>query len=111
MSRMPSDPLTLDRLIRGGTVHSLEGPVYRSVGLRGAEIVAVSDEPDGLDDLTGPATAVADAGGLTVLPAFADSHEHLLEASRNTLLVPVDRARSVAEFTALVAAAARDAEP
>ena len=52
-----------------------------------------------------------DAGDLTVLPAFADSHEHLMEASRNTLLVPVDRARSIAEFTALVAAAARATAP
>ena len=34
-----------------------------------------------------------------------------MEASRNTLLVPVDRARSIAEFTAMVTAAARDAAP
>ena len=46
---------------------------------------------------------------LTLLPAFADSNEHLMEASRNTLLVPVEKARSVAEFTSLVSAAARDA--
>ena len=52
-----------------------------------------------------------DATGLTVLPAFSDSHEHLMEASRNTLLVPVDQARSVAEFTGLISAAARDAAP
>jgi predicted amidohydrolase YtcJ len=45
------------------------------------------------------------------MPAFADSHEHLMEASRNTLLVPVDQARSVAEFTGMVAEAARNAAP
>ena len=71
----------------------------------------MSAEPGGLDDLAGTGTVIVDAGDLTVLPAFADSHEHLMEASRNTLLVPVDRARSVAEFTAMVAAAARDAAP
>ncbi len=111
MPRVPAKPLRLDRLIRGGTIYSMTGETYRSVGLRGAEIVAVSPEPDGLDDLTGHGTVVVDAGDLTVLPAFADSHEHLMEASRNTLLVPVDRARSIAEFTALVAAATRATAP
>jgi predicted amidohydrolase YtcJ len=110
-ARLPAEPLRLDRLIRARAVHSMTGEMYRSVGLRGAEITAVSADPDGLDDLAGTGTVVTDAGDLTLLPAFADSHEHLMEASRNTLLVPVDRARSVAEFTAMVAAAARDAAP
>jgi len=111
MTREPAEPLRLDYLIKAGTIHSMTGKTYRSVGLRGAEIAAASAEPDGLDDLTGHSTAVVDASDLTLLPAFADSHEHLIEASRNTLLVPVDTARSVAEFTGLVADAARDATP
>ena len=102
---------SLDRLIRAGAIHSMTGEVYRSVGLRGAEIAATSPEPDGLDDLAGPGTVITDGGDLTLLPAFADSHEHMMEASRNTLLVPVDRARSIAEFTAMVEAAARAAAP
>jgi len=69
----------------------MAGATYRSVGLRGAEIVAASAEPDGLDDLAGEGTVVVEAGNLTVLPAFADSHEHLMEVSRNLMLVPVDR--------------------
>src|SRR5215472_15500392 len=108
MTRQPAEPLLLDYLIRAGAVHSMTGPTYRSVGVRGPEIVAVSADPDGLDDLAGGGTMVVDAGDLTVLPAFADSHEHLMEASRNTMLVPVDRAKTVAEFTGMVAAAARD---
>src|SRR6516164_67610 len=111
MTREPPEPLRLDYLIRARAIHSMTGQTYRSVGLRGPEIVAVSAAPDGLADLAGPGTVAVDAGDLTVLPAFADSHEHLMEASRNTLLVPVDRARSVAEFTAMIAAAARDAAP
>ena len=35
----------------------------------------------------------------------------LMEASNNTLLVPVDTARSIAEFTGMITAAARDAAP
>src|SRR5215467_9802673 len=111
MRRQPAEPLLLDHLIRAGAIHSMTGETYRSVGTRGPEIVAVSPDPGGLDDLAGTGTAVVDAGDLTLLPAFADSHEHLMEASRNTLLVPVDAARSVAEFTGLVAAAAQGAAP
>ena len=110
-TRLPAEPLRLDRLIRAGAIHSMTGATYRSVGLRGAEIVAVSAEPDALDDLAGASTIVTDAPDLTVLPAFSDSHEHLMEVSRNTLLLPVDRARSIAEFLGMVRDAARDAEP
>jgi predicted amidohydrolase YtcJ len=103
--------MRLDYLIKAAAIHAMTGAIYRSVGLRGTEIAAVSPEPDGLDDLVGPDTVRADLSDLTVLPAFSDAHEHLMEASRNTLLVPVDKARSVAEFTALVRDAARAAPP
>jgi predicted amidohydrolase YtcJ len=89
----------------------MTGELYRSVGLRGSEIAAVATEADGLDDLIGANTAVVDASDLTLLPAFVDSHEHLMEAGRNTLLVPVDRARRVNEFTSMVAEAARRSPP
>jgi len=89
----------------------MAGATYRAVGLSGPRIAAVSTDPDGLDDLAGQDTTIVDAGDLILLPAFADSHEHLMEASRNTLKVPVDRARSVAEFAAMVSAAARATAP
>jgi predicted amidohydrolase YtcJ len=111
MTREPAERLVLDYLIRAGAVHSMTGETYRSVGVRGAEIVAVSAESDGLDDLAESDTVVVDDGELTLLPAFADSHEHLMEASRNTLLVPVGGARSLAEFTGLISAAAKDTAP
>ena len=99
MTRQPAEPLLLDYLIRAGAIHSMTGETYRCVGLRGPEIVAVSAELAGLDDLAGGGTAVVDAGDLTLLPAFADSHEHLMLASNNTLLVPVDTARSCLLYT------------
>jgi predicted amidohydrolase YtcJ len=111
MTRQPAKPLLLDYLIKAGAIHSMTGETYRSVGLRGPEIVAVSSDLDGLDDLAARGAAVIDAGDLTVLPAFADSHEHLMLASNNTLLIPVDTATSIAEFTGMIAVAARDAAP
>jgi predicted amidohydrolase YtcJ len=101
----------LDRLIRAAAIHTMTGEVHRCAGLRGDRIAAVSADPHGLDALAGPGTAVLDAGDLTLLPAFSDSHEHLMEASRNTLLVPVDRASSIAEFTGMITAAAGAAGP
>ena len=102
MTRQPAEPLLLDYLIKAGAIHSMNGETYRCVGLRGPEIVAVSADLAGLDDLAGGGTAVVDASDLTLLPAFADSHEHLMEASNTTLLVPVDTARSIAEFTGMI---------
>ena len=40
MTREPAEPLRLDYLIKAGTIHSMTGQTYRSVGLRGAEIAA-----------------------------------------------------------------------
>jgi predicted amidohydrolase YtcJ len=111
MTWEPAGPMRLDYLIKAAAIHAMTGATYRSVGLRGTEIAAASPEPDGLDDLAGPDTVLADLGDLTVLPAFSDSHEHLMEASRNTLLVPVEKARSVTEFTSMVSQAARVAPP
>ncbi|HEV2374840.1 MAG TPA: amidohydrolase family protein [Streptosporangiaceae bacterium] len=111
MTGEPVGPLPLDYLIKAGTIHSMTSETLRSVGVRGPEVVAVSADADGLDGLAAADTVMVDAGDLTLLPAFADSHEHLVEASRNTLLVPVDKARSVADFAAMVADVARAAKP
>lgn len=98
--------LAADQIIRAGTVHSMTGASYRALALRDGAVVAAAEDPKELRGLTDAATRVVDAGDLTVLPAFSDAHEHLMEASRNALLVPVDDAGSVAEMTRRLAAAA-----
>jgi len=89
----------------------MAGEVFRALGIFGAEVAAVSTEPDGLDDLVGADTAVTDAGELTLLPTFDDAHEHLMEAGRNTMLVPVEQAHNLQEFIDLLRASARDSKP
>ena len=74
-------PLRLDGLIRARAIHAMTGPVYRSVGISADRIAAVGEGAHDLDDLAGPDTTITDAGDLTLLPAFSDSHEHLLEAT------------------------------
>src|SRR5262249_4795100 len=59
-------------------------------------------DPHGLDHLVTQNTRVPEDDGLTVLPAFFDNHNHLGEASLNSLFVGVGSARSVNEFVELV---------
>ena len=52
MTRLPAEPLRMDRLVRARAIHSMTGETYRSVGLRGPEIMAVVGgrtvhDPDG----------------------------------------------------------------
>jgi predicted amidohydrolase YtcJ len=98
-----NEKLLADCVLRVGAAYSMrtQGEVHRALALRDGVIVATATEPTGLDDLA-PAGAIIDLRDLTLLPAFADTHEHLLEASRNTMLVPVDRARSVREFLDMI---------
>jgi predicted amidohydrolase YtcJ len=50
--------LSADLVLRVGAAYSLAGEVYRAVAVRGAEVVAVSADPHGLDDLAGSTTRV-----------------------------------------------------
>jgi len=66
MTREPDEPLRLDYLIKAGAIHSMTGETYRSVGVRGPVIVAVSPEPGGLDDLAKLSPAFTMVGGRAV---------------------------------------------
>jgi predicted amidohydrolase YtcJ len=69
-------PLRLaDLLIRAGAIYSMaQGRnVYRALAIRDEWIVAVSEDPHGLDGLISAGTRVLDASELTILPAFEDT--------------------------------------
>ena len=97
-------PHVADVIVKAGAIHSMSASrtVYRSIALRDEWIVATSEDPDGLDLLRSDHTRVIADPALTVLPAYFDTHEHLLEAGRNLEHVPVDRARSLAELIELI---------
>src|SRR5215470_16264242 len=69
--------------------------VHAALAVRDGWIVAVSDERDGLDALASDGTQVVDDPELTLLPAFFDIHEHLLDAARNLGRVRLEDARSM----------------
>lgn len=74
---------TVDLLIRAATVQTLDGDgsTAASLAIRDGLVVALSSEPDGLDDLVGPATECIDSSGATVMPGFFDTHNHMLHAA------------------------------
>ncbi|MFI1766597.1 amidohydrolase [Streptomyces sp. NPDC020800] len=93
-----------DLLIRAAAVHTLVpglGP-QRALAVRGDRVVAVSPAPNGLDHCVGSRTAVHDLPGATVLPAFDDTHTHLVFAGLGAHDVPVHRARTIPEFLDLI---------
>jgi hypothetical protein len=91
-------------LIRAARVHTLSPGLEtaRSLAIRGDSLIAVSAAPDGLDHLVTADTLVIDDSSLTVLPAFNDTHNHLLEATRNATFVPLSEAHEVSDVITLI---------
>src|SRR5216683_2604926 len=103
--RAADTPLRLaDLVIRAGAIYSMaqDRKVYSAIAIRDEWIVAVSEDPHGLDGVISVGTHVVDAPQLTILPAFEDTHNHLMLAAQNMGLVPVDRAHTLAEFIDLI---------
>ncbi|MEY9928039.1 putative amidohydrolase YtcJ [Catenulispora sp. GP43] len=93
-----------DLVVRAAAIHTLvpgQAP-QRALAVRGDRIVALSADPHGLDAWVSARTAVHDLPGATVLPAFDDTHTHLVFAGRSAHDVPVHKARTIAEFLDLI---------
>jgi predicted amidohydrolase YtcJ len=93
-----------DLLVKAGRIYAMDErhSTLRSLAVRDGWIVAASDEPDGLNSLASSDTAVLDDPELTVLPAFFDIHEHLLDSARNLGRVRLEDARSMGELVAMI---------
>ncbi len=93
-----------DVIIRAGAMYSMAAvrKVYRAIAIRDEWIVAVSEDPHGLDGLISAGTQVVDETGLTIIPAFFDTHNHFIIAARNIGKVPADQAHSIAELVELI---------
>ncbi|HEX6554241.1 MAG TPA: amidohydrolase [Ktedonobacteraceae bacterium] len=93
-----------DQIIRAGAIYSMaeDRKVYHAIALRDEWIVAVAEDPHGLDGLISAGTRVIDDPGLTVLPAFDDDHNHFILAAENLGYVQADQAHSIAELVELI---------
>ncbi len=93
-----------DLLIRAAAVHTLvpgQQP-QRALAVRGDRIVALSSDPRGLDSWVTERTTVHDLPHATVLPAFDDTHTHLIFAGYSAHDVPVHQARTIAEILEMI---------
>jgi predicted amidohydrolase YtcJ len=99
------EPRLADLIVRAGRVYAMDERRgrFRSLAIRDGWIVAASEEADGLDGLASSGTTVLDDPGLTLLPAFFDTHEHLLDSARNLGRVRLEDARSVGELVSMLA--------
>ena len=95
-------PCLADLIVKAGRVYSMNAgrDVHAALAVRDGEIVAVSNERDGLDALASDGTHVIDDPELTLLPAFFDIHEHLLDSARNLARVRLEDAHSMDELIA-----------
>jgi predicted amidohydrolase YtcJ len=98
-----SDKTVADLVVRAGTIRTMDpeaGPVT-ALAVHDGRIAATAGpgrEDDLLTAWRGPATVVLDDPRLVVMPAFVDTHNHLMLAARNILGVPVSGAREIAEL-------------
>ena len=95
---MSSD--TADLIIAAGTVHAMaEGAAPVTVLAVRDGLIAATAGPDDQGDLVaawcGQGTVVIDDPELVVLPAFVDTHNHLMLAAQNILGVPVSQAADI----------------
>ena len=98
---------TAELIIVADTVHTMAAgaPPVSALAIRDGKIAATAG-PDGRGDLLaawrGPGTVVIDDPGLVVLPAFVDTHNHLMLAAQNILGVPVSQAADIPGLVSLI---------
>jgi hypothetical protein len=92
---------TADLVVRANVVHTFDDSAETTAfAVRDGVVVATSGhdaEAGLLRAWTGPDTEVIDDPGLVVLPAFVDTHCHLMLAARSVFGVPVTEARTIAD--------------
>ncbi len=105
-----------DLIITARTVHTLaaDTPPATALAVRDGKIAATAG-PDDRGELAaawrGPGTVIIDEPGLVVLPAFVDTHNHLMLAGQNILGVPVSQAGNIPRLVAMIAERAAQTPP
>ncbi len=96
-----------DLVLLNARVHTLDaaGRVAEAVAVRNGRILAVGDTAS-IRALARAGTVEHDLAGLTVLPGFYDSHNHLRATGLNFFAVDLSGVRTLAELLAAIAARA-----
>lgn len=105
-----------DLIVRAAIVRTMStsgGPVSALAVRQGRIIDTAGPQTEGelVSAWRGPDTVMLDDAGLVVLPAFIDTHNHLMLAARNILAVPVSRARDIPSLVGLIRSRAAGIPP
>lgn len=113
MATSVPDVLAADLVVGAGTVHTLDParPHAAEVAVRDGRIIAVGDARGDLAALMGPRTRVLDDGGLTVLPALFDTHNHQLWTAQDLDSVQLSGARTIADLVGSIRERAESTPP
>ena len=96
--------MAADLVVRAQKVYTMDPavPVAAGLAVQDGEIVAVARNAQELDEQTGPDTAILGGEDVVVLPAFIDTHNHLMLSAHNVLGVPVSQAGDLGQLIGLI---------
>ncbi|MBX5492060.1 MAG: amidohydrolase [Chloroflexi bacterium] len=96
-----------DAVLLNARIHTFdtENRTVEALAIKNGRVLALGDTAT-IRALAGPDTVQYDLAGLTVVPGFYDSHNHLRATGLNFFAVDLSGARSVADVLAAIAARA-----
>src|SRR5688572_23584385 len=114
LSLFPVSPQTAgaDIVFKNGNVYTVDPktPRAQAIAVTKDRIVFVGSNADA-EKLVGPKTRVVDLRGNTVLPGFADAHQHLSGVGFREMNLNLEGATSLEDFLAKVKARVAQAKP
>ena len=101
-----------DLVLRGGKVATVNdsGDMATAVAVRGHEIVAVGSDEE-IESYLGDATEVIELDGRLLIPGFIEGHGHFMGLGMAKLRLDLTKAKLWDDIVAMVAEAAKAAEP
>lgn len=101
-----------DLVLRGGRVATVNkaDDMASAVAVRGHEIVAVGSDEE-IESYLGDSTEVIDLEGRLLIPGFIEGHGHFMGLGMAKLRLDLTKAKTWDDIVAMVAEAAKAAEP
>lgn len=105
-------PVVADIVFKNGNVYTVDAkqPRAQAIAVSKDRIVFVGSNA-GAQKFVGPQTRVVDLKGSTVLPGFADSHQHLIGVGLREMTLNLEGTTSLEDFLAKVKARVDQAKP
>ncbi len=112
VTAMPASAQQADLVLRSGKVVTVNaaGEMASAVAVRGHEILAVGSD-DEIQSHIGDSTEVIELDGRLLIPGFIEGHGHFMGLGMAKLRLDLTKASTWDDIVAMVADAAKEAEP